>query len=78
MAGILQLKFLEKLVEGNIRALGPVRGEGVEGLVRHLQRQRLVPVHGHSVPVVCVTQHGVVAHQRCRRQLVRSMAGAGV
>jgi hypothetical protein len=44
MTGILQLELLEELVERDIGALGPVRGEGVESLVRHLQRQRLVPL----------------------------------
>ncbi len=44
MTRILQLELLEELVERHIGALGPVRGEGVERLVRHLQRQRLIPV----------------------------------
>jgi hypothetical protein len=44
MTRILQLELLEELVERHIGALGPVRGEGVERLVRHLERQRLIPV----------------------------------
>ncbi len=44
MTRILQLELLEELVERHISALGPVRGEGVESLMRHLERQRLVPV----------------------------------
>ncbi len=38
MARILQLELLEELVERHIGALGPVRGEGVERLVCHLER----------------------------------------
>ncbi len=69
MTGILQLEFLEELVERHIGALGPVRGEGVERLVRHLERQRLIPVQlcwvnlqPMAIPVIKPSQNQFTNH----------------